>query len=128
MIDPSMFGPLAGDGIRKVLSGCRSRTCLHICGHAAPIIGEMVSTGADSLSLEDLVDPGEAVKAVGGRAALVGNVGPVEPLLTGTAVDVADAARRAEDSGFDVIAPGCGVAPMTPDGNMLALAHFRDLR
>lgn len=128
MIDPSMFGRLAGNGIKRVFSRCGSATCLHICGHALPIIEDMAATGADSLSIENVVDPAEARSKVGGRVALVGNVGPVDPLLTGTEGDVIDAAGKAEADGFDVIAPGCGVAPMTPDGNMLALASYRSRR
>ena len=125
VIDPAMFDNLTGDGLHRIFGSCDARTCLHICGGVLPILGAMEATGADSLSLEGSVDPYRASLAVGGRIALVGNVGPVDPLLTGSPADVRESARRSEDAGFDIIAPGCGVPPMTPDINMRALAGYR---
>ena len=72
-------------------------------------------------------DPGVYLWAVGGRCRLFGSVDPVGTLLMGCPADVASEARKYAELGFDIITPECGVPPRTPDANLYALAHYREL-
>jgi [methyl-Co(III) methanol-specific corrinoid protein]:coenzyme M methyltransferase len=67
------------------------------------------------------VKPEEAVRIVNNRAALIGNVGVVRPLLQGTPDEVRAAARRDVDAGFNFVSPGCGLAARVPADNIRAL-------
>ncbi|MGN0098063.1 MAG: uroporphyrinogen decarboxylase family protein, partial [Candidatus Methanomethylophilaceae archaeon] len=121
LIDPGMFDSLAGPHLRRLSSVGDSSKVLHICGHVEPVLTGMSELGYDALSLEGAVDPYLARDIVGDRIRLVGNVGPVDPLMTGTPLDVAKACERSRDAGFDIISPGCGIPIQTPDENLRAM-------
>ncbi len=123
MMDPAAYWDLAGSRCAPLMRGSL-KTILHICGDALPIAKDMARTGADALSLESTVDPYDLKKAVRG-VPVVGSVGPVFPLLTGSPGDIAEEARNCEDAGFEVISPGCGLSVLTPDGNLRALRNYR---
>ena len=124
MLAPDMFEPYVGKYVRESLAPRKDGfTILHVCGNTLPIIPLMAATGVSGVSVEEKVDPFEAVKAAAGKVAMVGNVGSVKPLYRGTPADVEAAARRSAEAGFSVISPGCGVAPKTPDANLEALAR-----
>lgn len=125
MMDPCMYWRLAGSHCRRLIDR-RVETVLHICGDALPIAGDMARTGASALSLESSVDPAELKKASGGTP-VVGSVGPVFPLLTGTPRDIVREASACEEAGFEVIAPGCGLSVLTPDSSLRALRGYRDI-
>ncbi len=121
LIEPAMFDTLAGVHLKCLSSVKGAASSLHICGNAIPILDNMVHTKVDGISLESAVDPFEAKAIIGDRAALIGNVGAVTPLMSGIETDVANAADRCIDAGFNVIAPGCGLPLSTPNSNLLAL-------
>lgn len=123
VISPDMFMDLTGNDMTVTMSGFRNPWVLHICGSVEPILGDMASTGADGLSFEGSVDPSLARERAP-DTALVGNVGPIDPLLTGGPDDVRRAAKRSADAGVDIIAPGCGVPPATTDANLQALRNW----
>lgn len=126
LIDPGMFDTLAGDHLRMLSSEGDSSKVLHICGHVEPILERMSGLGYDALSLEGAVDPYLARRTVKDEVRLVGNVGPVDPLMVGTPADVIKACGKSRDAGFDVISPGCGIPIQTPDANLLAMtSHHR---
>jgi [methyl-Co(III) methanol-specific corrinoid protein]:coenzyme M methyltransferase len=81
----------------------------------------MIKTGVNGLSIEEKVSPEKAVQIVNGRAALVGNVGVVRPLLQGTTEDVLRDATRVKNAGFNLVGPGCGLAARVPKANIEAL-------
>ena len=66
------------------------------------------------------------MEKVAGRCKMFGTVNPVQTLLMGSPEDVVSEARRSADAGFDIITPECGVPPMTPDANLLALSQYRE--
>lgn len=123
MVDPSMYWEIAGSRTTCLKApGCR--TVLHICGSSMQLVPDMLRTGADALSLESTVDPYRLREMTRGRAALIGAVGPVEPLLMGTPEQVSADARMYAEADFDVVTPGCGISILTPDRNMAALRNF----
>ena len=122
LLSPDMFTEYAGDYVKNSLACVNGAdTVLHICGDTAPILDHMIATGVTGLSIEEKVDSAEAVKIVNGRAALVGNVGVVFPLLQGTPEDCAAAGKRIAAAGFNIISPGCGLSALIPGANLKAL-------
>ncbi len=122
LLSPDMFTEYAGSYVKASLAATKGAdTVLHICGDTKPILGHMIETGVTGLSIEEKVDSAEAVKIVNGRAALVGNVGVVAPLLQGTPEDCAAAGKRIAAAGFNVISPGCGLSALIPGANLKAL-------
>lgn len=122
LIAPDMFFDASGKYIKECLANVKDAySTLHICGNTLPILEMMVETGTTALSIEEKVDPFEAVEHIGGKIALVGNVGSVTPLYQGKPEDVAAETKRSAKAGFNVIAPGCGVASATKDENLAAM-------
>ena len=93
-----------------------------ILGYTLPILPMMAATGVTGCSVEEKVDPYDAVGAVGGKTVLVGNVGSVRPLFMGTPEEVVEGVKKSMDAGFNVLSSGCGIAVATPNENMLAFS------
>ena len=124
LLSPDMFTEYAGDYVKNSLACVNGAdTVLHICGDTKPILDHMIATGVTGLSIEEKVDSAEAVKIVNGRAALVGNVGVVNPLLQGTPEDCAAAGKRIAAAGFNIISPGCGLSALIKGENLKALVN-----
>jgi [methyl-Co(III) methanol-specific corrinoid protein]:coenzyme M methyltransferase len=124
MVSPEWFDEFAGPYVRRAFEGLEeTKKVLHICGNMTPMLEQMVKTGADGLSIEEKSDPYKSVVIVNGRAALIGNVGVVRPLLQGTPEDVRKAALRSADAGFNIISAGCGLSALIPKQNILAMVN-----
>ena len=124
MLSGEMFDEFAAPYIKRSFEGVENaKSVLHICGNTTPLLENMIATGVDGLSIEEKVDPKEAVDIVDGRAALIGNLGVVNPLLQGTPDDVRKQAKVVCDAGFNVLNPGCGLASKVPKENLQALVE-----
>lgn len=122
LLSPDMFDEYAGAYVKECLAPVKGATgVLHICGNTTDILNNMINTGVKALSIEEKVVPEEAVKIVNGRAALIGNVGVVNPLLQGTPADCMAHGKRCAAAGFDVVSPGCGLSALIKDENLAAL-------
>ncbi|HKM14225.1 MAG TPA: MtaA/CmuA family methyltransferase [Candidatus Methanomethylophilaceae archaeon] len=124
LLPPELFNSFAGRYFKELFKAVRkTKTSLHICGDTSKILRNMVGTGADCLSIEEIVDPHFAKSIVGNDAILVGNIGAVNPLFNGTPEDIVDSTINCRNAGFDIIAPGCGLSPLTPDVNLRAFRN-----
>jgi len=122
MLSEEMFREFALPYVKEAFSGMENtKKVLHICGNMTEELDNMVATGADGLSIEEKSDPYRSVKVVNHRAALIGNVGVVRPLLQGTPEQVREAALRSVDAGFDIISAGCGLSAMIDKANIKAM-------
>jgi len=122
MLSPEMFDEFAKPYIKECFTGAGSaKTVLHICGDTTMLLENMLATGVNALSIEEKVMPEKAVQIVNNRAALVGNIGVVRPLLQGTPEDVTLEAIRVKNAGFNLVAPGCGLAARVPSVNLQAM-------
>ncbi|MBO5519745.1 MAG: MtaA/CmuA family methyltransferase [Methanomethylophilus sp.] len=121
ILAPSDFPVQSGQFVKDCLGSLKGHTILHICGDSAPIIPYMFDTGVDGISVEEKVPSEKAIEIANHRGCMVGNVGCAFPLFKGTPEDVAAAAKRSRDAGFNVISAGCGVPIGTPDDNIRAL-------
>jgi [methyl-Co(III) methanol-specific corrinoid protein]:coenzyme M methyltransferase len=122
MLSGEMFDEFAKPYIKECWHGAEgAKKILHICGDTTILLDHMIATGADALSIEEKVDPFKAVELVNNRAALVGNMGVVRPLLQGTPQECAEHAKKIMEAGFNVVAPGCGLAARVPKANIEAM-------
>ncbi len=122
MLSGEMFDEFAKPYIKECWTGVEgAKKILHICGDTTILLDHMIDTGADALSIEEKVNPAEAVRLVNNRAALIGNIGVVRPLLQGTPEDCRQNAIEVRDAGFNVVAPGCGLAARVPKANLDAM-------
>jgi len=122
MLSGEMFDEFAAPYVKRSFEGVeKAKTVLHICGDTTALLDHMIATGVDALSIEEKVDPYRAVEIVNGRAALVGNIGVVKPLLQGTPDDVVRDTKKIVDAGFNIVNPGCGLAASVPKANLEAI-------
>ena len=122
MISPDLFDKYAVKNLQKVYKPLkRTMKILHICGNMLPMLENMIASKATALSLEEKTDSFKAVEQTNKRAALVGNVGVVNPLLMGTPEKVREAAIHSADAGFNIISAGCGMSALIKKENVCAM-------
>jgi [methyl-Co(III) methanol-specific corrinoid protein]:coenzyme M methyltransferase len=94
---------------------------LHVCGNCSDRLELFARSGVDAYHFEWQVDSREAVRRVGDRIALAGNVNNPQALLQGTPEDVYKQARYAIDAGVNLIGPECAIPLSTPIENLKAI-------
>jgi [methyl-Co(III) methanol-specific corrinoid protein]:coenzyme M methyltransferase len=123
IISPRMFRGIVKPAITRIVEVIKGASFLHICGNCTPIIKDMVETGVDSISISDKVDAKQAKQLVEGKAKVAGNISTNVTLALKKPIDVWNECRAAIDAGVDILAPSCGIAPMTPNENLRALVE-----
>ena len=98
-------------------------TELHVCGNSLPIVDALFGTGVSGVSIGDVVQPSSVADLAKGREVVIGNIGIGHPLMSGTPDQVEAVVEDCMNEGFDVIAPGCGLHPDTPDDNLRAMVR-----
>jgi [methyl-Co(III) methanol-specific corrinoid protein]:coenzyme M methyltransferase len=106
---------------RELAAALGAPVALHICGNTLDRIPAIAEAGFSAFHFDSKVDARDAVRAAGGRMALVGNVNNPELLLNGTPEAVEEAARYALAAGVQVVGPECAVPLQTPVGNLRAI-------
>jgi len=123
MISPRMFRGIAKPAITRMVDTIDGSTFLHICGDSTPIIRDMAETGVDAISISDKVDVKQAKQLVEGMTKIAGNISTTVTLTLKKPEDVLADCRKAINAGVDILAPSCGIAPMTPNENIRALVE-----
>jgi len=123
VLDPSMFKEFVVPKHLEITENVGAPSILHICGDVKKILPYMAECGYNGLSIEEVVDLVEARKIVGDDIALVGNVSTKKTLPFGKPEDVKAEALKALEAGVDILAPGCGIPPITPIQNIVALVE-----
>lgn len=127
LMSPDSFKKFIQVRLQKLSSSVDSVTVLHICGNVNPILNYMADCGFEGLSVEEKIgSPRKAKEVIGNRARFVGNISSPFTLLPGPIDKIKAEARQALAEGVDVLAPGCGIAPMTPFENIKAMVAARD--
>lgn len=99
---------------------------LHICGKTDPVIEDMASTGAAILSVEPVVDvpaAKEKLKKFERFIPLAGGIDTVITLFSGNEDEVFQEVLKAIEMGYDMVAPGCSIAPGSPLANLKAMVR-----
>ena len=127
LMSPDSFRDFLMPRLQKFSGAVNSITILHICGNVNPVLGYMADCGFEGLSVEEKIGSVKKAKEViGSRARLIGNISSPFTLLPGPVEKIKAESKQALDDGIDVLAPGCGIAPMTPLENIKALVAARD--
>lgn len=127
ILPPDCFQPVVGDFLPKLISAADSFTAIHTCGTTTDIAKDLASLGETLLSPEASHDMAGYKALVGDSVKLAGAVNPVKTLFQGTPADIVAEAKASAAAGFDIITPECGVPPLTPNENLIALAKYREL-
>lgn len=129
---PELMSPRSWDKfvlpvIREVVTRVDGPIVLHICGRTDKIIPQMCQTGVAGISIEEKADMAHAVGIAHQSGVVVfGNVSSATTLFSGTAQDCYQESITALQQGTDFLTPGCGIAPLSPLENVLALRRARD--
>lgn len=127
LMSPDTFRQFLQSRLQKFSASVNSVTVLHICGKVNAILSDMADCGFEGLSVEEKIGTAKEGKdIIGDRARLVGNVSSPFTLLPGPIDKIKAEAKIALEGGIDVLAPGCGIAPMTPLENIKAMVAARD--
>ena len=127
LIAPEMFETSILPLHRKFCREVKGLKILHMCGDATAVLEPLSGAGFEGISIEEKVEVSFAKTLVGNRTRLIGNVSPSDTLLAKGPEEVMIEATACLEDGIDILAPGCGLAPHTPLGNIKALIKARDL-
>lgn len=127
LMSPDSFKNILQSRLQRFSSNVNSVTVLHVCGNVNLILDYMADCGFEGLSVEEKIGSVKKAKEIlGDRTRLVGNISSPFTLLPGPVDKIKTEARQALDDGVDVLAPGCGIAPMTPVSHIKAMVEARD--
>jgi len=130
LVGPQIYAEFAFPYEKKVFETIRARfdtpITLHICGDTSTCISRMIETGATAIEIDHVMDLRRVRQVCGERVTAIGNVNPLDPLLSGTP-DAVKAACRACLEAFAgsnrfILATGCAISPLTPPANLAAMA------
>jgi len=124
-ISPPMYRRFALPYEQSILSAVHTKQALgrlHICGNTNKIIEDMISSGADIIDLDWMVDMAKAGIQYGTQVSFCGNFDPVSVLMQGLPVSVYKATIKSlRDGGPRCFsAAGCEVPQNTPKENLHA--------
>lgn len=109
--------------LMKDIHDAKGMVCYHICGDTTSIVGEMVKSGCDMMSIDNRVDLAYTKQVVGDKVPILGNVDPVEVLILGNTTDVDLAVKSCMQKAFDspcgyILASGCDLSGAVPLENI----------
>jgi len=132
IIDPSAGSELLGTShyremafpyCKELVESLDAPSILHICGDSKPILEMMAETGVSGISLDHLVDVGEAREVLGDKTAIIGNINPADTLFLGTPEAVKEESLECIRKGANVLAPGCGIPTRASLENIKAMVE-----
>ncbi|MDQ1274661.1 MAG: [methyl-Co(III) methanol/glycine betaine-specific corrinoid protein]:coenzyme methyltransferase [Euryarchaeota archaeon] len=127
LMSPDSFKNMLQSRLQRFSSNVNSVTVLHVCGNVNPILDYMANCGFEGLSVEEKIGSVKKAKEIlGDRVRLVGNISSPFVLLPGPIDKIKEEAKKAISEGVDVLAPGCGIAPMTPVSHIKAMVEARN--
>ena len=137
-ISPTLYRNLISPAQAILVDACRGPgvPCYcHTCGSIGDRLEAILDTGFDGLECLDPpplgnVELADAVRRVGDRAFIKGNIDPVHTLLNGTPDQIrSDVIRRLETGmtarGF-ILSTACAIAPETPASHVAMLRELAE--
>lgn len=93
MLSPKRFHEFTGEYLRRIMQVLQAPSILHICGDTSQLVDQMLSTGAQGISLDSMVNFNEIKDLVPDDVLLIGNIDPVRVVAFGDEQEVKDAAE-----------------------------------
>ncbi|MBX3749694.1 MAG: hypothetical protein KF897_06375 [Opitutaceae bacterium] len=137
-MSPAMYRDLIAPAQAVLVTAARAGgvpSYCHACGAIGDRLETIIDTGFDGIECLDPpplgnVELADAVRRIGHRAFIKGNIDPVHTLLKGTPDQVrADVIRRLEIGmqapGF-ILSTACAIAPDTPAENVMLLRELAE--
>ena len=126
-IIPADFMPYSVANDKRVIQAIDSSySMIHNCGNTLEYVDSLVAMGSDILSLEMSPRPKDYMKAIGGRCKVLGCISALGTMLQGSPEEVRKKAYESVELGVDLVGPECGLPPMTPNDNVMALSTYRE--
>lgn len=125
-IGPEFYRQFALAGERRIVDRIHSLGAiakLHICGNTAPIMKDMISTGADIIDVDHLVpDMSVFADLLAPRQVFSGKSDPVSVIQDGSPEKILESVKQSRDEGRGrvIVSAGCEVPPDTTLENMRA--------
>lgn len=94
---------------------------LHICGRTVDRMGYIAETGMAAFHYDSKNTPDEAMEAVHGDIALVGNINNPETLFSKGPAEVREEVVRNLEAGVQLVGPECAIPLQTPIENLLEI-------
>jgi uroporphyrinogen decarboxylase len=111
-----------GDAIRK--GGMAQIN--HICGDTSDRLEHVADTGCNAFSVDKQVNIGDAVRDIGHRMAIIGNIDPAGTLFSGTPdkvrAEVTERMKSGGRRGF-MLGAGCDIPIGSPNENIVAMSE-----
>ncbi|MDR0766917.1 MAG: methylcobamide--CoM methyltransferase, partial [Methanosarcinales archaeon] len=127
LMSPQDFHEKLQGTITEFADRVNAPVVLHVCGDVTAIVNYMADCHGKALSVEEKVkDVKGAVELTKGRAVIAGNVSSPFVLLSGDEAKITEAVNAVLSEGVAILAPGCGIAPMTPTANIKAMVAARN--
>lgn len=107
----------------KDIHDAKGTVCYHICGDTTAIVGDMVKSGCNMISVDNRVDLEYTKQVVGDKVPILGNVDPVGTLILGSTNDVDLAVKSCIQKTYDspcgyILASGCDLSGRVPMENI----------
>ncbi len=126
LINPRDFNEIVLPIYQRMSKKLKGKVVVHICGDITGILSYLKETGFDAVSIEEKTDLEKAKEIFESKIRVVGNVATATTLFNGTPKQTYDESIIALNKGTDVLAPGCGLAPLSPLENCKAMVEARD--
>lgn len=126
LINPRDFNDIVLPIYKDISNKLNGDSILHICGDITSILPSLRESGFLGLSIEEKTDVKKAKDTLGDKLRIIGNVSSASTMLNGTYNEVYEECITALEKGTDILAPGCGLAPLTPIKNCIAMIDARN--
>lgn len=129
LLSPLDFQQISRPPLEDIEKAMKSQNVLHICGHTANMLKDMLSSGYNGISIEEAVDmryAQEVKSSLGDKCQVCGNISTSRTLFRGTPEEVRTEVLEALEKGVDVVAPSCGIAAASPLVNIQAMVNARN--
>ncbi len=130
MLGPDHFQEFSGNYVKELADLCRRKgvvSVYHVCGNTMHLIGNMVKSGVNGLSLDSPdsgMDLPKIMPKVPKDVLVMGNLNPVGKILTGSPVEVAaevsELLKSVDSYPNFILSTGCDLPKNTPEKNIKA--------
>lgn len=109
--------------IVECIHGMNKAVSYHVCGQTSNILENMIDTGVDIMSLDNVVDIKYAKSVIGSKVCIAGNVDPVEIIMLGSKDQIENAVKQNYKDMYDspkgyLLASGCDIPSGVPLENL----------